>query len=112
MTEQMRVDMSRVEKVREFRTLTRCGLKTAIEAVDGGWNPGDPIDRELTIRLDEEHRKAAQIRSAAPQLLEAAQNLLGLFDSPVYRRRLSGDTLYYEAICQARDAVFKATANP
>lgn len=34
--------------------------------------------------------------------LEAVENLLGLFDNPIYRRRLAGNPLYGEAIRHAR----------
>jgi hypothetical protein len=51
----------------------------------------------------------ARLFAAAPDLLEAAQNLLGLFDNSIYRRRLTGDSLYADAIAQSRAAIAKAT---
>jgi len=49
------------------------------------------------------------LMGAAPELHEALQNLVGMFDNAIERRRWSGgDGLYEEAIATARAALAKA----
>jgi len=50
----------------------------------------------------------ARLIADAPDLLEALQNMMGLFDNAVYRRKLAEDTLYSESIATARAAIAKA----
>ena len=45
--------------------------------------------------------------AAAPELLEALQNMIGAFDNPIVRRKLPGD-FNKEAIESARAAIAKA----
>lgn len=56
----------------------------------------------------DENTDNARLIAAAPDLLEAVQNLMGLFDTPVARRRLKDDALYSEVINQARAAIARA----
>lgn len=49
----------------------------------------------------------AQLFSAAPDLLEALQNMIGAFDNPIVRRKLPSD-FNSEAIQSARTAITKA----
>lgn len=51
----------------------------------------------------------AHLIAAAPDLLEACQNMRGLYDTPVERRRRSEDPLYDDAVSQLRAAIAKAT---
>lgn len=51
----------------------------------------------------------ARLIAASPTLLEAVQNLMGLFDNPVYRQRLKDNALYPEVIQHARAAITLAT---
>lgn len=70
-------------------------------------NRGGP--KHKTYLKDEHEAEAnAQLIAAAPDLLDAVQNLMGLFDTPVVRRRLKDDALYPEVIIQARAAVARA----
>ena len=50
----------------------------------------------------------AQLIAAAPDLLEALQNMIGAFDNPIVRRKLPSD-FNSEAIQSARAAINKAT---
>lgn len=61
--------------------------------------PGDFCDTEYAN---------AHLIAAAPDLLEAALNMRGLYDTPVERRRREGDPLYADAIEQLRAATLKA----
>jgi hypothetical protein len=54
----------------------------------------------------------ARLIAAAPELLEAVQNFLGLFDNAVYRRKLADDALYPDVIRHARAAIAKASPSP
>ena len=47
------------------------------------------------------------LMAAAPELLEALQNMIGAFDNPIARRKLPS-TFNYEAIQSARAAIKKA----
>ncbi|HHA1718956.1 TPA: hypothetical protein ACOEGC_004654 [Enterobacter kobei] len=49
----------------------------------------------------------AKLASAAPDLLEALQNMIGAFDNPIVRRKLPSD-FNSEAIQSARAAISKA----
>jgi len=48
----------------------------------------------------------AKLMAAAPELYESVQNLLGIFNSPMYRRKHSG--MATEAIELAKIALYKA----
>lgn len=67
-----------------------------------------PQGNPLKSPEGEEAAALALNMAAAPDLLEATENFLGLFDNPIYRRKLAGDSLYEEAIKQARAAREKA----
>ena len=56
----------------------------------------------------EEARANAKLISAAPDLLEALQNLMGIMDTPIARRKSNGDSFYKEAIESAYSAINKA----
>lgn len=47
----------------------------------------------------------AKLLAAAPALRDTALNFLGLFDNPIFRRKMGDDALYQEVIAQARAAV-------
>lgn len=49
----------------------------------------------------------ANLIAAAPELLEALQNMVGAYDNPIARRKLPG-SFNQEAIESARDAIAKA----
>lgn len=51
----------------------------------------------------------AKLIAQAPNLLESIQNLLGIFDTPIARRKYGNDEFYNEAISVARETIKKAT---
>lgn len=53
------------------------------------------------------HRGDVRLMEAAPDLLEALQNMIGAFDNPIVRRKLPSD-FNSEAIQSARAAISKA----
>ena len=53
------------------------------------------------------HRADVRLMEAAPDLLEALQNMIGAFDNPIVRRKLPSD-FNSEAIQSARAAISKA----
>lgn len=55
----------------------------------------------------EQDASLAQLFAAAPELLEALQNMIGAFDNPIVRRKLPSD-FNSEAIQSARAAIAKA----
>ena len=57
---------------------------------------------------DPDHLANARLIAAAPELLEALQNMVGAFDTPVASRRIS-DNFSNECRDQARAAIEKAT---
>lgn len=61
------------------------------------------------LRSEDETRANARLIAAAPDLLEAALNMKGLYDTPAERRRRSEDPFYAEAIDGLRAAIARAT---
>lgn len=59
--------------------------------------PGDVRSAQRTAN--------AKLLAAAPALRDTALNFLGLFNNPIFRRKMGDDTLYQEVIAQARAAV-------
>jgi hypothetical protein len=80
--------------------------KSLADCMAGVGFRGDERD-EVVARMQRQMADA-YLRCAAPELFNAVLNLLGLFDNPVYRRRLSGDPLYDAAITHARLTVVSA----
>ena len=71
---------------------------------------GDCYTPSICTLSDWVSGKEAALMAAAPDLLEACQNMSGLYDTPVERRRRGDDPLYAEAVKHLRAAVEKATA--
>ncbi|WP_374255823.1 hypothetical protein [Yokenella regensburgei] len=61
----------------------------------------------LPNRVTEEYAANTKLIAAAPDLLEALQNMIGAFDNPIVRRKLPSD-FNSEAIQSARAAISKA----
>jgi len=68
-----------------------------------------PIAFVAPIGPLDERRANARLIAAAPDLLDALLNMRGLFDTPIYRRKLADDELYIESIKQLRAAIAAAT---
>lgn len=66
-------------------------------------------EQAIHVTDADEMRANARLIAAAPELLSALQNMVGMFDNPIFRRKLEGDWLYPEAIASARAAIAKAT---
>ena len=56
----------------------------------------------------QESENNARLISAAPELLEALQNIMGLYDTPIERRKRQNDSFYSDSINFARKAISKA----
>lgn len=50
----------------------------------------------------EECTEVAALAAKAPQLAEALQNLMGLLDTPIMRRKMRGNAIFQEAMEEAR----------
>lgn len=70
----------------------------------GHWSDDERGSLTLT---NEEQAANAHLIAAAPDLLEALQNMIGAFDNPIVRRKLPSD-FNKEAIESARAAISKA----
>ncbi len=91
------------------------GQAVALMAAGGKWVADPQCDiSDYGLRsfhwTDVSEEDAALI-AAAPDLLEALQNYVGLFDNAIYRRQLSGDGLYDETVRVARAAIARATGS-
>jgi hypothetical protein len=61
-----------------------------------------PISTKPELNADE------KLKAAAPKLLEALQNFMGLYNTPVERMKRQGDEFYREVIETARKAIEEA----
>lgn len=80
------------------------------EAPSHGWGRKETVRVSgvaLPGRVTEEYAANTRLVAAAPELLEALQNMIGAFDNPVVRRKLPSD-FNSEAIQSARAAIAKA----
>lgn len=58
-----------------------------------------PISTKPELNADE------KLKAAAPKLLEALQNFMGLYNTPLERMKRQGDEFYQEVIETARKAI-------
>jgi len=71
----------------------------------------DPSKARAGVTSASEREANARLIAASPDLLEALQNFVGLYDSPVERRRKASDPFYAEVVSVARAAIDKATGS-
>ena len=62
-----------------------------------------------TKENEEEAEANAKLICASPELLESVQNFLGIFDTPIARRKFGHSEFFNETIEIARKALKKAT---
>lgn len=63
---------------------------------------------EETILYPSHPKHLAELVAAAPDLLAALQNLMGVYDTPLSRRRFPQDDFMREALENARSVIRKA----
>ena len=86
----------------------------SVNVIGQHWNNKSLKHIEVTFGQDGEcicdtvyNPSDANLIAAAPDLLEALQNMIGAFDNPIARRKLPSD-FNSEAIQSAREAISKA----